>query len=38
MKKEGIKTDSTKTNYRTIDEGYTDCMLLSWGLSLIHLC
>ena len=22
----------TKVDYRTIDKGYADCMLLSWGL------
>ena len=28
-----MKKGVTKTNYRTIDKGYADCMLLSWGLN-----
>ena len=27
-----MKTGITKVDYRTIDKGYADCMLLSWGL------
>ena len=27
-----IKRGITKTNFRTIDKGYADCMILSWGL------
>ena len=27
-----MKREITKTNYRTIDKGYADCMLFGWGL------